>query len=1114
MTYSSAESRGPLLEQIKASAGSGKTYTLTRHFIALLGKAASEVASFTGGDSSFSKDTSVYAWSEILAATFTNKAAMEMKERVLAALKKRALGLDGPSHPAFPDTGVLPSRAPADPVAACWVETILRRYSALNIRTIDSLFVLFARLSALNLGLPPDFSPSFNAQDYFLPIFDALVQEAREHDGAARRALEALCEAKLYWNETAVTERKRFLAGKDFPAQLFEILTIALQSPECLPGKTDEQQVFARAEVLKHELMDSASALLEFLGTEKLRCAKHFTNFLNDAARGNDITKVLKSAYAAKPCLDDGLLKDSKGKASEAAERAFTRLQIACERAHNIALLREARLTIPMVNLAEQLVARLVERMSEEGLVPAVLLPRLAAYILKDADGASEAFCRLGARLHHLLIDEFQDTSREQWQAIRPLAAECLAKGGSLIYVGDTKQAIYGFRGGDAALFDEALEEQELTVIASFPRRTALACNWRSAPVIVNHNNSVFSRLEDLGFAAQAAAAMLPECTPQKVLEETAAALAATFSGTAQAIPAGKKCDTQGYVRLTRIRGVNKENRDEQIRDELHCVLDRLLARRAPGDIAVLTRSNAQAAVVAEFLLGWGIPVITENSLLLGSHPLIRRLTSFLEFLDNPLNGLALYEFLCGPELFGALSGMEREAVEKWLARAYVSRSPTPRDSAWVASAFRRDFPMAWERCIAPFHARAGLMSAYDLAHEILNFYNVFQRFPKDVVFLRRFLEIAHGAENEGQGSLSSFLAWWRESGGDEKLPMPEVMDAVQILTMHKAKGLEFPVVIIPFSDAGRGREKGYIRHTVEGLDLLLPPSEALGLPYFRRAALQAMETVNLLYVAWTRPAEELYAFITSTPQTARAPQAAILELLTADLDWDEKGVFECGTPPVAMQTLCKESSNADKAPVSIPESMSATALAHQEKQTDIILRPMAWLPKLKIFRNALEFPLFGERQRGLLIHACLEKLGPALRSSAPCVAMRHIIRACINAFPLPVPDTEQTLEDIAGMFEWLAAQPGMVGLLADGVPEQEIIDEGGNLLRVDFAVHYPTRSVVLEYKTGVSDLDLPLSAHVEQLQRYLHLMSAARNVPTSGFLVYLDRRVLIEVYA
>ncbi len=1135
MTCSSDRAAGPRLEQIRASAGSGKTYALTRRFIALLDDAAPYATPPAGRERAFARESSC-AWSEILAATFTNKAAAEMKERVLATLKKRALGLDGAAPSPFPAANAAGGRPLPDPAAGRWVETILRRYSALNIRTIDSLLTLFVRLSALNLGLLPDFTPSFNAREYFSPVFDALTLEAREHDGPIRHALLALCRARLHWLEASSAERKPFLAGKNFADPLLEILTIALQSPECLPKAVKEQDIWARIEVMQRAVADSAETLLCLLESEKLHGAGNFMTFLDNAARPESLTRALESAYAAKSCLDECLLKASRGKASEKTLQAFALLRKACDRAKNIALLREAVLTISMLNLTAPLMDRLMERMAGDGLVPAVLLPRLAAHTL-NAGGASEAFCRLGARLRHLLIDEFQDTSREQWQAILPLAVECLAKGGSLTYVGDAKQAIYGFRGGDVALFDEALTEQELTAIVPSPRSTTLACNWRSAPAIVSHNNALFSQLENPEFAMRAAAALLPAHAPGSALKETASMLAAAFAQTAQAMPAGKRWDISGYVRLCRLHEANKATLEERVYDELRRVFDELLARRAPGDIAVLARTNNQCAAIAERLLDWGVPVVTENSLLIGSHPLVRQLASFLEFLDNPLNGVALYEFLCGPDLFGAFSGMERAAVENWLARARLRASPALRDASWAAEAFRRDAPAAWERCIAPFHARAGLMSAYDLAHEILNFYKVFQRFPHDTLFLRRFLELAHGAEGKGRGSLSAFLAWWRENKDSEKLPMPETMDAVQVLTMHKAKGLEFPVAVIPFGDAPRGQEKGYMRHTVEGLDLLLRPGPALGPPYFQRAAARAMETVNLLYVAWTRPVEELHAFITSTRQTANAPQAAILDLLTAGLSWNSDGVFELGVRPSCARpagatpfnrTDAPDSATAPQAATANTKTPSFTTTAESANAADAKeplapsthcarepQRPMAWLPQLKIFRNALELPLFGERQRGLLIHACLERLGPAARFAANRqTIIRDIVRAGMAAFALPIPNPDQTMTDIADMMRWLLEQPGMAQWIADGTPEQEILDEDGNFVRADLAVHYPAYSVVLEYKTGADDSMLPEPAHMRQLLRYMRLTSAARNRPTRGFLAYLDRRLLFEASA
>ena len=116
----------------------------------------------------------------------------------------------------------------------------------------------------------------------------------------------------------------------------------------------------------------------------------------------------------------------------------------------------------------------------------------------------------MGARLRHMLVDEFQDTSRDQWGAMSPLAGECLAQGGGLYIVGDVKQAIYGWRGGDARLFDEVPDDPSLAAMAEV-RRETLPMNWRSARRVVECNNDVFGPLGDADRALAVARAMRPE---------------------------------------------------------------------------------------------------------------------------------------------------------------------------------------------------------------------------------------------------------------------------------------------------------------------------------------------------------------------------------------------------------------------------------------------------------------------------------------------------------------------------------------------------------------------------------------------------------------------------
>ena len=137
---------------------------------------------------------------------------------------------------------------------------------------------------------------------------------------------------------------------------------------------------------------------------------------------------------------------------------------------------REAHATLagayflaPAIEIALRLENGLETLQRRQGMVLNASVAGHVIDLLTDGGAVSEAYCRLGCRLHHLLVDEFQDTNRDQWRAITPLAGECLAKGGSLFFVGDVKQAIYGWRGGDSALFDEVMSQPEIAGLVEPP---------------------------------------------------------------------------------------------------------------------------------------------------------------------------------------------------------------------------------------------------------------------------------------------------------------------------------------------------------------------------------------------------------------------------------------------------------------------------------------------------------------------------------------------------------------------------------------------------------------------------------------------------------------------
>lgn len=1101
----------PSFRQIRASAGSGKTYELTTSFLLLLAGAGDPPDE--GGCRAALKTG---AWPEITAITFTNRAAAEMRERIIGRLKDMALvpprGAGGSRAADSASSGAIPEEL----AAAGWtpalarqrVTAILRRMSSLNVRTIDSLLHLVVRLSALDLGLPPDFDPVFALDEALAPLMDAVLESARpgaDQDEALTTLLEKACR-HVFFN----TRYTGFLAGSLLRNEVIEVLSALLSVPA--DRLASPEQASARLEMLHGEACAAGQAMLACLEAEGLAPAANFVKALRAligladkfAATGRWGELPSSKFLREKELLDDCLLKKGKGQASEQAEIAFARLRRAVRRVDTEgAVLRQALSVLPYVRLATTLKEELPDFLHEAAALPARLVPRLAGSILMRNHGVSDAVCRLGSGLTHILVDEFQDTSREQWLALHPLVLEALSKGGSFTWVGDVKQAIYGWRGGDAALFDEALADASLLAVAQHAKRDSLPTNWRSCRAIVTTNNAIFSRLSDRETARAVLAAMLPSAVPatvaESVLEENCRLVQNGFAGASQILLEGRP---EGYVRLLELEGTTGEELEENIRDELVAVLQDVGSRRAWGDVAVLVRSNARAALAAAWLMEEGIPVVTENSFLLAEHPLIMQLVGLLRFLDCPEDDPAFLGLVSG-SLFQPLLGLSDAQITAWA----TGRNKIRREPLYLS--FRRTFPRLWTDWLEPFHSGAGLLTPYDATREALNRLAVNRRFPEHAAFVQRFLEVLHLAEEAGHSSFSTFLEQWRKNGGNEKAPMPENLDAVRVMTIHKAKGLQFPVVIVPWNDFTPHACTDMVEVQVDDLVLLTRRSPALGEEYYRSLLSDGREMLHLLYVAWTRPEEELYAFL---PRGGRSSFIPALEVLLAPLP-RSNGVYALGALP--------PSPSPDRLPVPMASSGpsdadSEDALSHSAEantlppRTAALWRPMQWLPRLRIFRAPLaDLALHGKR-RGLFVHHCLSCLRLPLQGNrSPAEAARQAVEWGLRSFPFPVHAPEVDIRTIVDRLAWYAGRPEAARWLQYGTPEQSIVDENGEIHRADMVVDDGSRVTVVEYKTGA-----PAPSHARQLLGYMRLVRQTQNpdqtaVPLEGALVYLDEKTV-----
>lgn len=1043
------------LRQVKASAGSGKTYQLTRRFLGLLDRAKDTAHPFvcTG------KPHRGYAWPEIMAVTFTNMAATEMKERVIRGLKLGALDIPHDQ------------RATCAPeTAARAVDAVLRRYHRLNIRTIDSLLSLLLRLFALEFGIRPDFQMVFEETELFDAVYDHFTAECAT-DEEAHTLLDAAF-TTLIRDEG----RSGFWVQDSVRSRLFG-LTRYLRT-QSGPLETNQESIKRLLTAAHGDFTDAAKDMATFLDDTAIPANAHFKKFLAKCLAIDIFDGPPDSKLIQKESFRECVLAKGKDLVGDGAELQYSSLQQAwAEYSTHHAALSGAYFIAPAIAIAIRLLAALEVMQKDKGVILGAGLAGFVNDILTHGDAVSEAYCRLGCRLHHLLIDEFQDTSREQWQAITPLSQECLAKGGTLYYVGDVKQAIYGWRGGDSDLFDEILEKPDVAALALSAEAETLPDNWRSFRNVVEFNNDFFRNFE-LVDQARAVADSQFSSAGDDFKADFAAELMRNFTDCAQSLPP-KSLDTGGYVRMEQLPGKKKDEIEAHTLDALDELLDDLLQRRAYKDIAVLVRTHSHASLVCDLLVQRNVPVITENSLQLNRHPIVQQLAALLAFLDFPRDDMAFLTFASGTDLFLAETGLEEEQFHDWLI--------TPKKRP-LGVCFRDDFPAHWQRFIEPFYNQSGLMTPYDITQEAIRTFRVFERHPEAELYVRRFLEVIHLAEENGYGSLSAFLEYWTEKSDQEKVPLPENIDAVRIMTIHKSKGLEFPVVIVPFHNWKVQPDRQYDIRQYKGKRFLTPMRKGLGKPYLTSLGRAVREQLNLLYVTWTRAREELYGFFAEASGGYPA-QAAINHFL----DMDDEPVFEHGKKP---------------------DGMPATAQAPRPTPTDLPCQTedpqlMEWLPRLRVYRHNLDEYFYNQRIRGEVAHKAMEYLRITDNESADISRSTALAMADYPAIAgLPSKEKETLEADVRAMLHWALGHSDLRQWLAEGEREPEVMTDEGQFKRLDLLWRGSDTIVVADFKTGSPD-----PKNRDQVHNYMRILREMDgNTPVKGYLIYLDLQEIHEV--
>lgn len=1307
------------LFKIDASAGSGKTYSLTRRFLKLLAggdmlvdahctalSSKDTIRNFENtiflDDSqnnpaiaSPSKKNFLYNFSEIMAVTFTNLAATQMQERIIDALKNIALGQN------LDDDDWTKNQAEKA------LEQIFKRYSALNIKTIDSLLHSLVRISALELEISPQFEVTFDKTQIMSPIFDDIAFKAL-HDEEFAALFYKVCDSMIkntphfrkflagdslkqqcmnialdlvnanllstnFSNEqeyesrgsSTISEKRnneldtvadslnggidtdkvqeediaKTLASMGITLEELEEYAYGLNSLDYFDEKYTQQQKpisFTKKEELEDILVKiaddsikSAKDMQNVLEKEKLPAHANFLKALSALANG--INKA--STYFTKDSLDDCLKKSKEiptGEATYCYSRlkedvsAFTMLE---------PVIRKALQCLPMLELAKLIEEKVWQTEKEKSLLLSSRMPFLVSRILRNDYYMSGAFCRMGSRLTHVLLDEFQDTSGDQWKALEPLAREALSFGGSVFFVGDVKQAIYGWRGGDAELFNSAPEG--LVSYANGYEHKPLEFNWRSEKCIVEWNNAFFGSLTHLQnvkngikfFEREFDGKLKEDLDLQETCYACAEKITNIYASSQQNVsPKKKKEKNRGLVQLHHI-DVPKKKVKLATLSLVASSVQKLHERHEWQDICVLTVTNNQASLVSEVLLSQSIPVVSQGSLLMAEHPIIIELTALMHFLSNPLDEQAFWHVL----------------ISKYILPANLYEAPlfdflASKRKGSLFQAFKEKFDDIWQLYFKPLIDGAGLMTAYDTLCEVYTRWDVRKRNEGADIFLLRFLEIVHLAEENAFLDLDAFLSWWDTHAEAEKAPLPQNTGAVSVMTVHKAKGLEFDAVLIPWHDfkVYPDKETAQIidyKYKGKHLKLFSNLMKAHGLPYYTALFDKAVESINALYVAWTRPVKELHIFL---PQEVDKEFSYFLQYMLEALKKDGSaalsscsmeehddymsygtlvdgenskiltGYEDMSVMPLVESTslrlleywLCKNDEsftttyikaknvvdnikhvprfdyldedefenmqNSDalyiakkissllsymyKQKLKNREQLQSQKNENQSKynnkdnktirgnllymcdeswedmQEGALLapkylqeiyakkweRPMAWLPRLKVFRSNLQdlrnHALVSANKRGTMMHKCLE----AVVYSGD--VKNDVYRAIKNALGFSSINSQTALgmeefqEALTWFLELEAPFGGAKEWLRYGLKEHALSSSEGKIYRVDLLMNCPrfmsdrdgVQLVAIDYKTGYHG-ELPNEENVEQIKNYLRLLEEATqksNVP------------------
>ena len=1080
----------------RASAGSGKTYKLTEEYLRLAFR---------------------IPFHNILAVTFTNKATAEMKERITGMLDMLAKGGESPYLKVLTDETGLPE-ASIRRKAGMLLNEILQNYSRFSVGTIDSFFQKVVRGFARETGLQSGFELELDNRRVLEKVIDRLMIETATNSGLRnwmmRYADDRIREGHS-WNFRQDIGRLGTQVFNETFLEFRKELTEKLSDREFMAGYMASLQAVRKD---FEEQMNSVGASgLEFMQARGLSAddfiygskgvAGYFEKISADRKQYEPGKRVLDAAadnslWCAKKSPQKAEIEDAvEGGLSRILNRALDIYTAS----HPVYVSSRVVLSnLYTLGILNDITRNIREYASSNNLF---LLSDVAS-LLAGITGSNDApfiYEKTGHFYRHFMIDEFQDTSAIQWKNFVPLITDSLAENNRNILVGDVKQSIYRWRNGDWRILATGIQEDMKTFA---PLVSTLEVNWRSKRNIVQFNNSLFRYGPEIirqQFRNEYLEAGMPMETASGLEEQIINA----YAGQAQKLPEGHDREG-GYVRIG-FSGNDDRNWKQNVLDDLPGLLTGIISRGySLSDIAILVRNKLDGNQIAATLMEWQagegrdagvrLDFISEEFLLLQESTSVRLLLSLLGYLVDPSDRLNMAVILneycrylqCDPaspandnDLFGSIESWGKPGSENLLPESFVPRK-----------------------------GHLSQLSLYELVEELIAIFGLGGR-TSEIPYLMAFQDVVLDYSRKEGGGTGPFLEWWEEHCGSLSVSSNDRQDALRIMTIHKAKGLQFKVVLIPFAEWNIDHNPLHdnflwCKPAMEPFNRLeLVPvkykSELAGSifarDYFNEKMQVFVDSLNLLYVAFTRAEEELYAFAPlpgekqRKPGQARSVSGLLYRMLSAERQEEDQAVAEGRWDPAENVFTIGERGEASRGGDRLTEDELVAGRYH-----------------VNDFRGKLRLRLRGNLfissdmdagtriDHGRLMHEIFENI----------ITSRDIEKAVMHKCHEGIIGREEALEMVAEIRRMTGGSE--VARWFDGSwrvrNETSILHKGGKTRRPDRVMVKDGQVVVVDYKFGEN----VQPRYRNQVRRYMKDLREMGYDNLKGYVWYPLRGIIDQV--